>query len=517
MLIDSGFLFQGKITQQELDKLGTLEWGALLPALIASGGILIVLLADLVISKNQRKILAWLSFITALGAIAGSYFLADQNNTAPVFQGMVAADEMSFFTAVIIFGTVALTVLASIDFLPRLGLEVRSEYYALMLAAGCGMWLLSVSTNFMGLFVSLELFSLALYILAGFLPRSVRSHESGFKYFLLSSFASAFLLYGIALIFGATKTTSFTGIQSYLAQNSINGNTGPLVLIGMALLTVGFAFKVSAVPFHMWTPDVYEGAPTPVTTLMAVGTKVAIIAAFIRVFNGALEPIAQYWQPIIYVLALLTMLGGNILAMTQPNVKRMLAYSAVAHAGYLLIGIVANNRTGIQGVLFYLLSYSVMTIGAFAVVMAVEKPRAEGLEVADFAGFGRSHPWLAAILTICLLSLGGIPPTAGFFGKALVFSGAIQVGGWQLLLPLVGAATSVVAIFYYFRIIVRMYMDPTVRPETGLPTRPAFSLGLVLLVAGVGTVLIGILAGFALEWASTAALNVSQIRQALKP
>ncbi len=506
-LIASGLLFQGKITQADLDKLGKVEWGALWPAWVAAGGMLVVLVADLVIPKAQRQLLAWLSLTVAL--LAGvSAFIADYSKT-PLFQGMVAADEMSRVLALIIFGTVALTILASPDYFKRVGVEVQGEYYALMLAAGCGMWLLAVSANFMVLFIALELFSLALYILAGFLPRSVRSHEAGFKYFLLSSFASAFMLYGIALLFGASGTTGYQGLQSYLAQNSINGTNGILVLIGMAMIVVGFAFKVSAVPFHMWTPDVYEGAPSPVTALMAVGTKAAIIAAFIRVFNGALEPIAEYWQPILFVLAVVTMLGGNILAVTQSNIKRMLAYSAVAHAGYLLIGIVANNQSGLQGVLFYLISYSVMTVGAFAVVMALERPRGENLEIADFAGLGRTHPWLAAVLTLCLLSLAGIPPTAGFFGKALVFSGALQVGGWQLFLPLIGVVTSVVAAYYYFRIIVRMYMDVTTKEA--VPGRPAFSLGLVVLLTGAGVIVIGLLTGVTLDWVQQAAATIGQL------
>ncbi len=510
ILFESGQFFQGKIPQAELDKLGKIEWGALWPAWVAGGGMLVVLLADLILPKNASKSLGWLTLLIAV--LAGASAFIEDSSQLPLFQGMVAADEMSRFMAVIIFATVALAVMASPAYLAKIGVEVRGEYYALMLAAGCGMWLLSVAANFMVLFVALELFSLALYILAGFLPRSIRSHEAGFKYFLLSSFASAFLLYGMALLFGATGTTNYAGVQTYLAQNSINGTNGSLVLIGMAMLTVGFAFKVSAVPFHMWTPDVYEGSPTPVTVLMAVGTKAAIVAAFLRVFNGALEPIAQYWQPILFVLALLTMLGGNLLAVTQSNVKRMLSYSAVAHAGYLLIGIVANNAAGLQGVLFYLLSYAVMTTGAFAVIMALEGPHGKNLEIADFAGLGRRHPWLAGTLTICLLSLGGIPPTAGFFGKALVFASAVQAGGWQLLLPLVGVLTSVVAVFYYFRIVVRMYMENSATEGASVPeARPAFSLGFVLLLAGFGTLAIGVLAGYALDWAQQAAATIGQL------
>ncbi|MBN9392647.1 MAG: NADH-quinone oxidoreductase subunit N [Chloroflexi bacterium] len=512
----SSILAQVKITQSDLDALGKVEWGALWPAWLAGGGVLIVLLADLVLPKSQRWLISWVAFVVLALATASTFWMDMPKGT--VFQNMIAADEMSRFLAVIVLGVAALVVLASPDYLSRIGIEATGEYYALILAAATGMWLITVAAHFMVFFVALELFSLALYILCGFLPRSVRSHESGFKYFLLSSFASAFLLYGIALIFGATGSTGYSQVQQYLTTNHVTGNNGILVLLGLAMVTVGFAFKISAIPFHMWTPDVYEGAPTPVTALMAVGTKTAIVAAFLRVYTGVFGPIGDQWKPIIFTLAILTMIGGNLLAVSQQNIKRLLAYSAVAHAGYLMIGLVADNSLSRSGLLFYLLGYTVMTLGAFAVVMAVEGPQGENLQISDFAGLNKRHPWLAAIMTICLLSLAGIPPTVGFFGKAFIFGAAIQSGGWNIALAIVGIVTSVIAAFYYFRIIVQMYAaqpagEPEAEPASARAAagKPAPSLAFVLFVAVVATIGLGILANFALDWANTAASVIGAI------
>jgi NADH-quinone oxidoreductase subunit N len=516
MNLIGSIIAQVTITQQELDKLGKLEWGALWPAWIAGGGVLVVLLADLLLPKTQRRALAWVTFLVLALALASAFWMdivkGGTSVASSVFQNMIAADDLSKFMAVLLFGTAALVVLASPEYLSRIGIEASGEYYALIVAAATGMWLLSAASHFMILFIALEIFSLALYVLAGYLPRSVRSHEAGFKYFLLSSFASAFMLYGIALIYGATGKTSYNEIHDYLTANQVSGNNGILVLFGLALITVGFAFKISAIPFHMWTPDVYEGAPTPVTALMAVGTKAAIVAAFLRVFSGAFGPIGNEWKPLLWALAIITMIGGNLLAISQTNVKRMLSYSAVAHAGYLLVGLVADNSLGRSGILFYLLAYAVMTLGAFAVVMAVEGPQGEGLAISDYAGLNRDHPWLAAVMTVCLLSLGGIPPTAGFFGKALIFGAAIQSGGWNIVLAIVGVITSIAAVFYYFRIVVQMYMTNRA-PEAAAPVkgRPAFSLGLVLGVTAALTIALGIVTNLVLDWAGPAAAIIGPL------
>jgi NADH-quinone oxidoreductase subunit N len=501
----------------QLDKLWQIEWSALLPAWVATGAILLTLLADLVLPKTQRHLISWVAFAGLLLAGVSSFLTPTGRPVVETdryfFQNMVASDDLSRILALIIFGAATLVVLASPDYLARMGVIQTGEYYALVIAAAMGMWLITATTHFMVFFVALELFSLALYILAGFLPRSVRSHEAGFKYFILSSFASGLMLYGIALLFGAAGSTSYQVIGDYVRSNGVSGANGVFVLLGLGLVAVGFAFKISAIPFHQWTPDVYEGSPTPVTALMAVGTKAAIVAAFLRVFAGVLGPIGDIWKPILAVLAVVTMIGGNLLAISQPGVKRMLAYSSVAHAGYLLVGIVADNDLGRTGVIFYLVAYTLMTLGAFLVVIAIEGPQGEGLLVSDFAGLRQDHPWLAAVMAVCLLSLGGIPPMAGFFGKALVFGAAIQEGGWYLILPIVGVLTSVLAVFYYFRLVVQMYMGvpPAGKPAHRAGGRQARTLSFSLGVAALGTIVLGILTNFALQWIDSAAAVIGQV------
>ena len=494
------------------------EWGALWPVWIASVTTLLVMLADLVVPKEQKRLLAWLGCVGLVAAIVSAFTVMDSAPNA--FLGMIAADDTARIMAAVIFGTAAACIVLSPDYLYRRGIrETAGEYYALILACAVGMWLLANAVNFMLVFLAIELLSLALYILAGFVPANLKSHESGFKYFLLSSFASAFLLYGIALMYGATGSTGYATIRAFLTTHTLSGTNAYLTLLALGLIVVGFAFKVSAVPFHMWTPDVYEGAPTPVTALMAVGTKVAIIGAFIRLFPGALLSLAAQWLPLLWALAILTMIGGNILAVSQSNVKRMLAYSAVAHAGYLLVGIVSAvrlpvwggmnnpmatmtaNTSAISAILFYLIAYAVTTLGAFAVVVALERNDGEGGNLSDYAGLGRRRPLLAAALVICLLSLGGIPPFAGFFGKALIFGAAFQSNHGEL--AIIGVLTSVVAVFYYLRIVVAMY---TGEPDTARVR--SVNVGLPLATAtgvlALGVVLLGVLAGVPLNWVQTA-------------
>jgi NADH-quinone oxidoreductase subunit N len=327
------------------------------------------------------------------------------------------------------------------------------------------MLLMSAALNFLVIFLGLEMLSLALYVLCGFVTRRIGSQEAGMKYFLLSSFASAILLYGIALTYGSTGSTTFTSVRAFLSaatNPTIKGvvssfPTHTLLLVAMGLMVVGFAFKVSAIPFQAWTPDVYDGAPAPVTAFMSVGTKAAAIIAFARVFDIVLGPVISDWQPIVLAIAILTIVGGNILALVQTNTKRLLAYSSIAHAGYLLIGVVVGGIVGISAILFYLLCYSFMNLGAFGVVSVLERVDNTGSSYSDIRGLWYRQPILAGTLAIFLLALAGFPPMSGFAAKYYIFYAALQGGHPELLI--IGVLASVLGMYYYLRVIATMFME----------------------------------------------------------
>jgi NADH-quinone oxidoreductase subunit N len=324
--------------------------------------------------------------------------------------------------------------------------------------------------------------SVSLYVLAGFNRRDGKSNEAGLKYLLLGAFATSFLLYGMALTYGATGTTKIAGMASYITSHGqVAGN--PMLLYGMILLAVGFSFKIAAVPFHMWTPDVYEGAPTPMTAFMSVGPKAAGFAAFVRVFTVALPTLKPDWTPLVAALAVLTMTVGNIIGLYQNNIKRMLAYSSIAHAGYVLVGFAAGNPEGIAGILFYMLTYAFMNIGAFAIVILIGKKGEKNLEVKDYAGLAYRHPLLAVSMAIFLLSLAGLPPTAGFVGKFYLFSAAIK--GGYIWLAVAGVINSVVSVYYYLRVTIFTYMKKPDEEFDWLVITPPVILSLSLAVIGV--------------------------------
>jgi NADH-quinone oxidoreductase subunit N len=338
------------------------------------------------------------------------------------------------------------------------------------------MMIMAAAISFLTVFLGLEMLSLALYILCGFVARRGSSQESGMKYFLLSSFASAFLLYGIALIYGATGNTSFKDISSFLVQRVALTSRLPLLpfpshtllLIGMGLLVVGFAFKVSAVPFQAWTPDVYDGAPAPVTAFMSVGTKAAALIAFARVFDVVLPTIKSDWEPVVLAIAILTLVGGNVLALVQSKVKRLLAYSSIAHAGYLLIGVVAGGVIGLSAILFYLLCYTFMNLGAFGVVSVLERVDNSGNDLNDIRGLWYRQPLLAGFLAFFMLALAGFPPMAGFAAKYYIFYAALQSGHPELLI--IGVLASVLGMYYYLRVIAAMFMEREAVPAVAAAT-----------------------------------------------
>ncbi len=460
------------------------DWGRIAPIVVLAVFALLVLMVDLLLpqpAKHQKNsttylVLPILSLLGLAGAIIATIILFIFGDHLPAFYLMISSDQGSLYAYIIILSASALGILLSPAYLQRMNLTHQGEYYALMLLATIGMMILAAATSFLTVFLGLEMLSLALYILSGFILRRSSSQESSMKYFLLSSFASAFLLYGIAMTYGATGNTSFIGIHSFLFNNfpttrSLNptvvGQLPALLLIGMGLMIVGFAFKVSAIPFQAWTPDVYEGAPAPVTAFMSVGTKAAALIAFARVFDVMLPLVKPDWEVVVLAITILTIIGGNIMALVQSNVKRMLAYSSIANAGYLLIGVVAGGAIGLSAILFYLLCYTFMNLGAFGVVSVLERADNTGANLSDIRGLWNRQPILAGLLAFFMLALAGFPPMAGFAAKYYIFYAALQSGYPELLI--LGVLASIVGTYYYLRVIAVMFMEKETVPAITTP------------------------------------------------
>src|SRR5258708_1133507 len=465
------------------------DWARITPELILTIMTLIVMLVDLVLPRPAQDgkdsgpttfvVLPLLSLLGLAGAFAATIVLFASGDHQTAFNHMVGSDTGSLYAYIIILSASALGILLSPAYLKRLNLVHQGEYYALFLLATIGMMLMAAATSFLTVFLGLELLSLALYILCSFVARRKGSQESGMKYFLLSSFASAFLLYGIALTYGATGGTAFDSVRTFLAHKAVPNATlhsPTLLLIAMGLLTVGFAFKVSAIPFQAWTPDVYDGAPAPVTAFMSVGTKAAAMIAFARVFDVVFLSAKAEWVPVVWAITILTSVGGNILALGQPNVKRMLAYSSIAHAGYLLIGVVVGGTVGISAILFYLLCYTFLNLGAFGVVSILEQTDNSGSSYKDIRGLWYRQPVVAGLLAFFMLALAGFPPMAGFAAKYYLFYAALQGGYPELLI--IGVLASVLGMYYYLRVIATMFMEqetvvaPAVVSKPTTPTTP---------------------------------------------
>lgn len=470
------------------------ELMALLPELILTGAALFVLLLDLFLRPTQRYWLLYLSLIGVISAGVANALVAPQASS--LLQDMIRSDEISkVFNFVFLLGC-GLALLLSADYLTRQGIA-RGEYYALALFSTLGAMLMGSSADLLMLFLGLETLSIPLYILATFLRHNTASQEAGLKYFLLGAFSSALFLYGIALVYGATGATQLTILMENLPQTL--AQTPMLLYAGVGLLFVGLAFKAGAVPFHTWVPDVYEGAPTSATAFMAVAAKAGAFAAFWRVFAFALPTLAESWAFLVGILAVLTMILGNVVAVVQLNLKRLLAYSSIAHAGYLLIAVAASHGPMLIGsatasLLFYLLIYTLMTLGAFGVVILAEG-KGENLSLTDLSGLATRHPWVAAAMAVFMISLAGLPPTAGFFAKFYVFSAAIHAG--ELGLALVGVLTSVVSAYYYLRVVYYMYMRPTT-VERPVHLSPLTVLGIAL--SAIGVLVLGIYPPLALGW-----------------
>jgi len=477
-----------------------MSWGAMLPFLVITGTGLLVLVLDPLMAPERRDRLPLVSLGGVVAAAAIVILRWGQPEIA--FGGMLAADGFAAFCNLLFLLVAGLSLLISIAYIRHTGLE-HGEYSALLLFSTLGMMIMASSLDLMTIFLGLETLSISLYILAGFLRDQLKSNESALKYLLLGAFASGFVLYGIALVYGATGSINLRQVAQVLALGQVTNPT--LLVIGMGLLIVGFGFKVAAVPFHAWAPDVYEGAPTSVTAFMIAGTKAAAFAAFLRILMTALPALQPDWSRVLWVLAVLTMTVGNVVAIAQTNIKRMLAYSSIAHAGYILVALATGTKLGSGGILFYLAAYIFMNLGAFAVIVALAGRGDERLNIDDYAGLGLSHPALGAAMAVFMFSLAGVPPTAGFMGKLYVFSAAVQAN--YIGLTIIGVANSVVSAFYYLRLTVVMYMSskPS-EPVSG--QRPAPALSLAVLIAVGGTLLLGLFPSRVLEAAlrSVAAL-----------
>ena len=511
-----------------LPTLTAADFAPLWPALILSAGACVVLLSEVFLSSTSRSFQAPLTVGTTVlaGVVAAATAFS-----APieVFRGFAVLDPFGSLVTVVVCIGVGLSALLAPAFLRGRHAE-RGEFYALLLFGGAGMSLLGLSNELILLFINLEILSVATYALASYLRRGPRPAEAGFKYFILGAFSSAVLLYGAALLFGATRSTLLPQMATELARifsEPSLADRRPLAFCGLALVGAGFGFKIAAVPFHMWTPDVYEGAPTPVTAMMSAAVKAAAFAAMVRVFLVLGRGIpGDALLSGFSMLALLTMIVGNLLALPQRNVKRMLAYSSISHAGYLLVGVASlfvrsgSTRGGVlgvttlaagatpdtaaalRGILFYLLAYTVTTVGSFGVLGALEQKddevRGFAWDLDRLAGLAQRKPAWAVAMAVFMLSLGGIPPMAGFMGKLLIFRAAVDAG--LVGLVIVGVLTSAVGAYYYLRVVVYMYMRPA--PEAGALPERSFATELALLLSTAAVVVLGVLPGLASGWLS---------------
>jgi NADH-quinone oxidoreductase subunit N len=479
----------------------------LLPEIVLSAWAMIVLLVD-VFQKGSRSepsspSMPWITLTgIALAAIANAWIAGLSETGAP---GVIAVDSFRIFANYVFLLSAALFILVSTRYIDEERLRL-GELYVLILFATLGMMVFAGARELMVMFIGLELMSLPIYILTGINRRDRRSAEGALKYFLLGAFSSAFFLFGIALAYGGAGTTNLAGIAAAIGVDGIGAS--PLLVVATAMLAVGFGFKVAAVPFHMWTPDAYEGAPTPVTAFMAAGVKAAAFAGFIRVFFTAFPGLYDTWDAIAIWLAVLTMVAANLIALVQGNVKRMLAYSSIAHAGYLLVAVAAGSVTGAASFLFYAVSYTLMTMGAFAVVMVVSRYGEEGLDLEAYAGLAWRRPFLASVLTIFLLSLAGFPFTGGFIGKVFIVRAAVEKG--LVLLAVVLVLASLLSYFYYLRVAWYMWFREPAEGGTE-PGGLATAMTVALVITAVGTLLLGIVPGELLSLAERSAAGLMQV------
>jgi NADH-quinone oxidoreductase subunit N len=476
-----------------------------LPELVLIGaGTIIMVLEPITDARHKRSlgVVALAALIVGLWATAVAH-----QNPGDAFRAMLVVDGFSTFFRALSIGVGILTLLCSFQYLRREEAE-GGEYYALLLFSIVGQCIMVTANELIMIFLGLEISSIASYVLAGYLRDDKRNNEAALKYFLLGSFATAFLLYGIAWIYGSTGSTNLSEIRVVLSNREI---APPAALVGTAaaLMFVGFAFKVSAAPFQVWAPDVYQGAPAPVSAFLSAGPKAAAFAVLLRVYMTAFEPITDRWETLVASVALLTMIVGNFAALLQTNIKRLLAYSSIAHAGYVLVAVTAHSRIGVAAAMFYLVAYAFMNVGAFAVVTHMAGKGEKYLEVDDLAGLGQRQPTTAAILAIFLLSLIGVPLTGGFFGKFYIFKAALEAD--LVWLTVIGLLTSAVAAYYYLRILVVMYFHEPGEPVMSLPPL-APGLKAALWGSAAATLILGIFPSIVLDFANGSASTLLKLK-----
>src|SRR5262245_59903802 len=477
--------------------LATINLAAILPALVLSVFGIAVMVAEPFVATPKKSSLGWFAFFATIAAMFALVPMAASRGQW--YSKLWTVDDYDVFLSFVFLLIAAITILISADYLNRENMN-HPEFYALLLFATAGMVMMAGSNELMMVFIGLEILSIATYVMAGFRRTDLKSNESALKYFLLGSFSSAFFLYGVALIFGATGSTNLIGIAESLRSSEVQLS---LVELSAALMLIALCFKVAVAPFHIWTPDVYEGAPTPVTGFMSVGPKAAGFAVLLRVFLTAFPSIQERWSSAIWLIAALTMVIGNVIALVQPNIKRMLAYSSIAHAGYVAVAFAAASERGVSAAMFYLLAYSVMNLGAFAIVTVLSRSEEKMVNLSDYAGLGAKRPGLAAALSLFLLSLAGMPGTAGFAGKFFIFRAAVE--SRLVWLAIIGVLTTVVSFYYYLYVIVQMYMrEPN---DEFSDVRLHGSLKFALIISAAGTLYLGLLPTRVLDWTATAALS----------
>jgi NADH-quinone oxidoreductase subunit N len=486
--------------------ISTSDFYYILPELVLTAGALVVLIADVLLPKDRRAALSWVALI-AIGATLAS--LAPFTSTrVEIAQGLIAVDRFALFFKILFLVAAAITVLMSVRYLEVEGAS-PGEYYFLILCATLGMMIMAGGIDLVTIFIGLETMAVSFYILAGFIKPSQRSNEAAVKYFLLGAFSLGILLYGMSLMYGLSGTTNLRVMATRFAGQEQN----PLLVLAVILVVAGVGFKIAAVPFHMWAPDVYEGAPTPITAFLSVGSTAASFAMLLRIFVEGLPAMSGDWRLLFYVLSIVTMTVGNFAAVTQSNLKRMLAYSSIAHAGYVLIGVVAGTARGVTATLIYVLVYSFMQLGAFAVIVLLRREDVVGDELKDFSGLHVRNPFAAFAMLLFMLSLGGIPPTAGFMGKFWLFSAAIDAGYYWL--AVIGVLNSAVSLYYYVRVVVFMYLK---KETIGSEPKATPALAIALAIAVAATLILGVYPRLLFEVAEASArtLGVAPISTALR-